>query len=101
MAFNRSGTGKYGERRSGGWQGLKPCGPFKCARSGPFDFAQGRLSTSLRTGYGVPGLLWLGWSACVGGAAVSVLGTCFTKQTGDMVYTFAENSWLSQLRLDA
>ena len=32
---------------------------------------------------------------------VSVLGTCFTKQTGDMVYTMAENSWLSQLWLDA
>jgi len=31
----------------------------------------------------------------------SVLGTCFTKQTGDMVYTMAENSWLSQLWLDA
>ena len=34
-------------------------------------------------------------------AAVSVLGTCFTKQTGDMVYTMAENGWLSQLWLDA
>jgi hypothetical protein len=32
---------------------------------------------------------------------LSVLGTCFTKQTGDMVYTMAENSWLSQLWLDA
>jgi hypothetical protein len=32
---------------------------------------------------------------------VSVLGRCFTKQTGDMVYTMAENSWLSQLWLDA
>ena len=28
-------------------------------------------------------------------------GRCFTKQTGDMVYTMAENSWLSQLWLDA
>ena len=36
-----------------------------------------------------------------GAASVSVLGTCFTKQTGDMVYTMAENSWLSQLWLDA
>jgi hypothetical protein len=32
---------------------------------------------------------------------MSVLGRCFTKQTGDMVYTMAENSWLSQLWLDA
>jgi hypothetical protein len=23
-------------------------------------------------------------------------GRCFTKQTGDMVYTMAENSWLSR-----
>jgi len=36
-----------------------------------------------------------------GGGELSVLGTCFTKQTGDMVYTMAENSWLSQLWLDA
>ena len=36
-----------------------------------------------------------------GAEQVSVLGTCFTKQTGDMVYTMAENSWLSQLWLDA
>ena len=28
-------------------------------------------------------------------------GRCFTKQTGDMVYTMAENSWLSQLWLNA
>src|SRR5438105_12499383 len=32
---------------------------------------------------------------------VSKPGRCFTKQTGDMVYTMAENSWLSQLWLDA
>ena len=32
---------------------------------------------------------------------LSVPGRWFTKQTGDMVYTFAENSWLSQLWLDA
>jgi hypothetical protein len=36
-----------------------------------------------------------------GVAAVSIPGRCFTKQTGDMVYTMAENSWLSQLWLDA
>ena len=36
-----------------------------------------------------------------GALTLSVLGTCFTKQTGDMVYTMAENSWLSQLWLDA
>ena len=36
-----------------------------------------------------------------GAACLSVLGRCFTKQTGDMVYTMAENSWLSQLWLDA
>jgi len=32
---------------------------------------------------------------------LSIPGRWFTKQTGDMVYTFAENSWLSQLWLDA
>ena len=32
---------------------------------------------------------------------MSIPGRCFTKQTGDMVYTMAENSWLSQLWLDA
>jgi hypothetical protein len=32
---------------------------------------------------------------------LSIPGRCFTKQTGDMVYTMAENSWLSQLWLDA
>lgn len=32
---------------------------------------------------------------------MSIPGTCFTKQTGDMVYTMAENSWLSQLWLGA
>jgi hypothetical protein len=32
---------------------------------------------------------------------MSVLGRCFTNWTGDMVYTMAENSWLSQLWLDA
>jgi hypothetical protein len=32
---------------------------------------------------------------------VSIPGRCFTKQTGDMVYTMAENSWLSLLWLDA
>jgi len=36
-----------------------------------------------------------------GGGLMSKPGTCFTKQTGDMVYTMAENSWLSQLWLDA
>ena len=36
-----------------------------------------------------------------GAELLSVLGTCFTKQTGDLVYTMAENSWLSQLWLDA
>ena len=36
-----------------------------------------------------------------GDLIMSVLGTCFTKQTGDMVYTMAENSWLSQLWLHA
>ena len=36
-----------------------------------------------------------------GAAGVSIPGRCFTKQTGDMVYTMAENSWLSQLWLDA
>ena len=30
---------------------------------------------------------------------VSVLGTCFTKQTGDMVCTMAENSWLPSFGL--
>jgi hypothetical protein len=35
------------------------------------------------------------------GGELSVLGTCFTKQTGDMVYTMVEDSWLSQLWLDA
>jgi saccharopine dehydrogenase (NAD+, L-lysine-forming) len=36
-----------------------------------------------------------------GGNLMSVPGRWITKQTGDMVYTFAENSWLSQLWLDA
>jgi hypothetical protein len=36
-----------------------------------------------------------------GANKLSVPGRWFTKQTGDMVYTFAENSWLSQLWLDA
>ena len=36
-----------------------------------------------------------------GAELLSVLGRCFTRQTGDMVYTMAENSWLSQLWLDA
>ncbi|MGB7265970.1 MAG: hypothetical protein WBC92_10690 [Terracidiphilus sp.] len=36
-----------------------------------------------------------------GAPDLSIPGTCFTKQTGDMVYTMAENSWLSQLWLDA
>ena len=36
-----------------------------------------------------------------GAEPLSKPGRCFTKQTGDMVYTMAENSWLSQLWLDA
>ncbi len=36
-----------------------------------------------------------------GPSDLSIPGRCFTKQTGDMVYTMAENSWLSQLWLDA
>jgi len=36
-----------------------------------------------------------------GAEPLSVLSTCVTKQTGDMVYTMAENSWLSQLWLGA
>jgi hypothetical protein len=36
-----------------------------------------------------------------GAESLSILGTCFTKQTGDMVYTMSENSWLSQLWLYA
>ncbi len=36
-----------------------------------------------------------------GGRALSKPGRCFTKQAGDMVYTMAENSWLSQHWLDA
>ena len=36
-----------------------------------------------------------------GAEPLSVLGRCFTKQTGDMVYTMAENRWLSTLRLHA
>jgi hypothetical protein len=36
-----------------------------------------------------------------GNVTVSKPGRCFTKQTGDMVYTMAENSWLSQLWLHA
>src|SRR5271155_5022907 len=37
----------------------------------------------------------------IGPIVVSIPGRCFTQQTGDMVYTMAENSWLSQLWLDA
>ena len=36
-----------------------------------------------------------------GATVLSVPGRCFTKQTGDMVYSMAENSWLSRLRLGA
>jgi hypothetical protein len=36
-----------------------------------------------------------------GAELLSIPGRCFTKQTGDMVYTMAENSWLSQLWLGA
>ena len=36
-----------------------------------------------------------------GASDLRVPGRWFTQQTGDMVYTFAENSWLSQLWLDA
>ena len=39
--------------------------------------------------------------AARGAEPLSIPGRCFTKQTGDMVYTMAENSWLSQLWLDA
>jgi hypothetical protein len=39
--------------------------------------------------------------ASLGGEGLSKPGTSFTKQTGDMVYTMAENSWLSQLWLGA
>jgi len=41
------------------------------------------------------------WSARARGWRTEHTGRCFTKQTGDMVYTMAENSWLSQLWLDA
>jgi hypothetical protein len=37
----------------------------------------------------------------LGAELLSIPGRCFTKQTGDMVYTMAENSWLSQLWLGA
>ena len=37
----------------------------------------------------------------IGAEPLSVLSTSVTKQTGDMVYTMAENSWLSQLWLGA
>jgi hypothetical protein len=49
-------------------------------------------------------LVWSTWGIAafpLGVALVSKPGRCFTKQTGDMVYTMAENSWLSQLWLDA
>src|SRR4051812_28552397 len=36
-----------------------------------------------------------------GGTVLSVPGRCSTKQTGDMVYRMAKNSWLSRLRLGA
>jgi hypothetical protein len=41
------------------------------------------------------------WKRTLGSGMLSIPGRCFTKQTGDMVYTMAENSWLSQLWLDA
>jgi len=36
-----------------------------------------------------------------GAELLSIPGTCFTEQTGDMVYTMAEIGWLSQLWLYA
>ena len=56
----------------------------------------------LRRPYGAGGGWWGAFPTLKRGAnLLSIPGRWFTKQTGDMVYTFAENGWLSQLWLAA